>query len=66
MYYRADFYFVSLFHSSALHGDGCIDGCESHTNIADESACLTASNFRIKVITIHRSQEVLKMLSLYT
>jgi hypothetical protein len=33
---------------------------------ADESACLMADNTRNEVITIHRSQEMLKMLSLYT
>jgi hypothetical protein len=30
---------------------------------ADESACLTADNIRNEVVTIHRSQEVFKMLS---
>jgi hypothetical protein len=40
--------------------------CEAHTNFADESACLTADNVRNEVATIHRSQEVLKVLSLYT
>jgi hypothetical protein len=33
---------------------------------ADESACLTANNVQNEVVTSHRSQEVLKMLSLYT
>jgi hypothetical protein len=32
-------------------------------NFADESACLTADNVRNEVVTIHKSQEVLKMLS---
>jgi hypothetical protein len=40
--------------------------CEAHTNFANESACLTADNVQNEVITIHRSQEVLKLLSLYT
>jgi hypothetical protein len=53
-------------HCSALHGDQCTAGCEAHTNFADESACLTADNVRNEVVTIHRSQEVLKMLSFYT
>jgi hypothetical protein len=35
-------------------------------NFADESTCLTADNAWNEVVTIHRSQEVLKMLSLYT
>jgi hypothetical protein len=60
--YRADFYFVDWFHDSALHGDRFIAGCESHTNFADESAFPV----RNEVVTIHRPQEVLKMLSLYT
>jgi hypothetical protein len=34
-----------------------------HTNFADESACLTADNVRNEVVTIHKSQEVLEMLS---
>jgi hypothetical protein len=41
-------------------------GCEGKTNSADESACLTAKNVHNEVVTIHRSQEVLEMLSLYT
>jgi hypothetical protein len=32
-------------------------------NFADESACLTADNIQNEVVTSHRSQEVLKMLS---
>jgi hypothetical protein len=35
---------------------------EAHIKFADESACLTASNVQNEVVTIHRSQEVLKML----
>jgi hypothetical protein len=66
MSYREDFYFVDRFHGSAHHGDRCTAGCEAHTNFADESACLLADNVRNDVVTIHRSQEVLKMLSLYT
>jgi hypothetical protein len=33
---------------------------------ADESACVTADSVRNEVVTIHRSQEALKLLSLYT
>jgi hypothetical protein len=40
-------------------------GCEVHTNFADESICLLAGNVRNEVVTIHRSQAALKMLSLY-
>jgi hypothetical protein len=64
--YRENFCFVDRLHGSAPHGDRCTAGCEAHTNFADESACLTADNVRNEVVTIHRSQEVLKMLSLYT
>jgi hypothetical protein len=64
--YREDFYFVDWFHGSALHGDRGAACREAHTNFSDESACLTADNVRNEVITIHRSQKVLKILSLYT
>jgi hypothetical protein len=64
--YREDFYFVDQFHDSVLLGDQCTTGCEAHTNFADESACLMVDNVWNEVVTIHRSQEVLKMLSHYT
>jgi hypothetical protein len=64
--YRKDFYFVDRLHGSALHSDQCTAGCVVHTNFADESAFLTADNIWNEVVTMHRSQEVLKMLSLYT
>lgn len=38
--------------------------CETHTNFADELICLLGDNVWIEEVTIHRSQEVLKMLSL--
>jgi hypothetical protein len=38
---------------------------EEHTNFTDESACLTADIVGNEVVTIHRSQNVFKMLSLY-
>jgi hypothetical protein len=41
-------------------------GCGVHTNFTDESICLLASNFRKEVVTIHRSQEMLNVLSLTT
>jgi hypothetical protein len=63
--YRENFYFVDQFHSSALHGDRCTTSCKAQTNFASESACLMANNGQNEVVTIHRSQEVLKMLSLY-
>jgi hypothetical protein len=50
---------------SAFHGDRGAACRKAHTNFADKSACLTADNFRNEVVTIHRSQEVLNMLSLY-
>jgi hypothetical protein len=34
------------------------------TNFIDESACLTADDVRNEVVTIHRSPEMLKVLSL--
>jgi hypothetical protein len=64
--YRENLYLVGRFHGSALHGDRFTAGCEAHTNLADKSGCLTADNFRNKLVTIHRSQEVLKIVPLYT
>jgi hypothetical protein len=49
-----------------LHDDWSTTGCEAHTNFAKESACLRVINIPNEVVTIHRSQEVLKILSLYT
>jgi hypothetical protein len=46
--YREDFYFVDYFSSSALHGDRRAAGCESHTNSANQSACLVANNIWIE------------------
>jgi hypothetical protein len=37
----------------------------THTKFADESICLLADNIWNEVVTIHRPQMVLKMLSLY-
>jgi hypothetical protein len=37
--------------------------CEGHMNFADESACPMANNVQNEVVTIHRSQVMLKMLS---
>jgi hypothetical protein len=51
---------------SALHGDKCTAGCEAHRNFANESICLLADAVQNEVAAIHRSQEVLKILSLYT
>jgi hypothetical protein len=48
---------------SAFHGDRCAACCEASANFADESACLTGDNVSNEVVKIHRSQEVLKMLS---
>jgi hypothetical protein len=42
--YRRNFYFVDLFHGSALHGGQCTACCEEHTNFTIESACLMANN----------------------
>jgi hypothetical protein len=64
--YREGFYFVDQFHGFALHGDQWAFCCEAHTNFADESACLTADNIQNEIVTIHRSEEVLKMLCHYT
>jgi hypothetical protein len=64
--YKEVIYFVDRFHGSALHGDRCTAGCEAHMNFADEPACPAADNDRNKVVTIHRSQEMLKMRPLYT
>jgi hypothetical protein len=64
--YRENFYSVDQFHCSTLHSGWGTACCEAHTNFANESACLMADDILNKVVTIHRSQEVLKMLSLYT
>jgi hypothetical protein len=50
-------------HGSAIHGDQCAACCKVNANFADESACLTADNISNEVVTIHRSQKVVKMLS---
>jgi hypothetical protein len=50
---------------AALHGDRRTAGCDADTKFADESICLLADNFRNEVVTIHKSQVALKMLSLY-
>jgi hypothetical protein len=63
--YNEDFYFVGQLHNSVLQSDRCIAGCEAHMNFADDSVCLTADMCQNEVVTIHRSQEVLKILSLY-
>jgi hypothetical protein len=64
--YREDFYFVDQFHGSVLHGNQCTTGCEAHMSFADESACLVGDNIQNEVVKIHRSQEVLKILSVDT
>jgi hypothetical protein len=53
---------VGRVHGFALHGGHYVACCKVHTNFADESACLTADNVPNEVVTIHRSQEMLKML----
>jgi hypothetical protein len=63
--YRKNFYF-DRFHGCALQSDQYTAGCKAHTNFADELVYLTADNARNELVKIHRSQEVLKMLSLYT
>jgi hypothetical protein len=57
---------VNRFNGSALHGDRCIAGCEAHRNFVVESIYLLGDNLRNEVVSTHRSQEMLKMLSLYT
>jgi hypothetical protein len=54
---------VDWVHSSVLHGGRYAACCKVHTNFAHESACLMADNVQNAVAAIHRSQEVLKMLS---
>jgi hypothetical protein len=44
--------------------NNCVASCEAHTNFADESMCLLAENIQ-NVVTIHRSQKMLKMVTLY-
>jgi hypothetical protein len=64
--YRKNFYFVVPSQGSELLGDRGAAYWKPHTNVADQSACLTANNVLNEVAIIHTSQEVLKMLSLYT
>jgi hypothetical protein len=45
--------------------DQCITACKEHMNFTDESISLLVHNVRNEVVTIHRSQQVLKMLYLY-
>jgi hypothetical protein len=66
MDYTAKIFTLLAGSTAVLHCDRCAAFREEHTNFADVSACLTADNVRNKVVTIHGSQEVLKMLSLYT
>jgi hypothetical protein len=61
--YREYIYYVDRVHGTAFHGDLCAACRETRANFVGESACLTAHNVRNEVVTIHRSQEVLKMLS---
>jgi hypothetical protein len=63
IYYKEYLYCVDRAHGSALCGGRCSAWHEAHANFADESACLTAYNVRNEVVTIHGSQELLKMLS---
>jgi hypothetical protein len=60
--------FTLLTGSTALHfmtTRGATD-CKAHTNFANELSCLMASNIYNEVVSIHRSQEVLKRPFLYT
>jgi hypothetical protein len=61
--YREYFYCVDQVHGCALHSGQCATCHKAHTNFANESACLTADNIQNEVVTIHRSQEMLKLLS---
>jgi hypothetical protein len=63
VFYREYLYCADQVHGSALHGDQCAACHEAHVNFTDEWACLTADNVWSAAVTIHRSQEVLKMLS---
>jgi hypothetical protein len=62
---QREFLLVDWFHSSGPHSDRGAACCEAHTNFANESACLAADGLRNEVVTIQKSQEVLKMLALY-
>jgi hypothetical protein len=48
-----------------FHGNRLTAGCEAHTDFDDESICMLADNVWNEVVTIHRLQEVLQMLSPY-
>jgi hypothetical protein len=49
-------------HGSAFHGDRCTTCSVVYANFADGSECLTGDNVSNEAVTIHRLQEVLKML----
>jgi hypothetical protein len=38
----------------------------AYTNFDDESICLFADNVRNELVTVHRTQEMLKILPIYT
>jgi hypothetical protein len=59
--YRENFYSLPRVHGSALHGGRCTVGREADADFAIKSICLMADNIRNEVLTIHISQEVLKM-----
>jgi hypothetical protein len=48
-----------------LRGDRCTISCKGHTNFADKPICLLANNIQNEVVTIHRLQQMMKMLSLH-
>jgi hypothetical protein len=58
--------FIEIQGGSYTFVDQCTAGCETHANFADESVCLLADNVGDEVLTVHRLQVVLRMLSLYT
>jgi hypothetical protein len=60
--YKSFINFVGWF--TALHfmaTNRCTAGRKAHANIVDESTCLMANDIHNEVVTIHRSQEVMKM-----
>jgi hypothetical protein len=64
--YREVLTFVDWLTALRFTATGCTTRCEVDTNFANESICLLVKNIWNDVGTIHRAQEVLTMLFLYT
>jgi hypothetical protein len=57
--------FVDQFAALSFTPTGALSDCEVHMNFGHESICLLADTVRNQVFTLHRSQEMLQVPSLY-